>query len=48
MKTTLSATALTCALLAAGFSATHAEASDRRVVRANADGGVTATTAVNR
>ena len=48
MKTTLSAAALTCALLAAGFSATHAEAASRHVVRTNADGGATVTKAITR
>jgi hypothetical protein len=48
MKTTLSATALACALLAAGFAAPDAEAASRHVLRAHAAGGATATKAVTR
>jgi hypothetical protein len=48
MKTTLSATALTCALLASGFVAPAAEAASRHVVRTHADGGATVSKAITR
>ena len=48
MKTMLFATALTCALLAAGFTAPAAEAASRHVVRTHADGDTTVTKAVTR
>jgi hypothetical protein len=46
MKTTLSAIALACTVLAAGFAAPAAEAASRHVVRASADGSATTTRAI--